>query len=127
MNRYRSYMDRIRLGLEYCDGIEVANAGNEPLDDARAWLYAQEFGLVMTAGSDNHRGADWPLYGVMTEKRLTNIGDYVRMIMNRSKLQLYIPEGRLSFDGIPEIDDRHRAYRLNAQEEDIPAGKEWIG
>lgn len=124
--RIRDYMDRIRLGLHYCDGIEVANAGNMPLDDARALLYAREFGLVTTAGSDNHCGANWPLYGVELEKRLTSIGDYVKIILERKHVGLHIPEGRLVMPGKPEIDERHRAYMLDSSERDVPAGKEWI-
>ena len=119
-------MDRIRLGLLYCDGIEVANAGNEPLDDARAWKYGREKGLLMTAGSDNHCGTNWPLYGVILEKRLTSIADYVKIIMEKSSVQLYIPDGRLEINGIPEMDERHRAYMLDANEQDVPAEKEWI-
>ena len=34
--RMRNYMDKIRLGAQFCDGIEVANAGNEAVEDARA-------------------------------------------------------------------------------------------
>ena len=125
--RMRSYMDRIRLGLRFCDGIEVANAGNDPLDDARAWRYGKEHNLVMTAGSDNHCGANWPLYGVALGKRLTSIDEYVKMILEKDvTIQPHIPEGRLELTGVPEIDDRHRAYMLDADERDIPAGKEWI-
>ena len=124
--RIRKYMDRIRLGLLYCDGIEVANAGNDQLDDARAWKYGRENDLLMTAGSDNHTGADSPLYGVCLEKRLTSIEDYVRIIMEKHPVQLHIPEGRLVLDGTPEMDERHMAYMLDANEQDIPAEKEWI-
>ena len=124
--RMRHYMDRIRLGLRFCDGIEAANAGNQPLDDARAWRFGQEYGLVMTAGSDNHCGTGWPLYGVSLEKRLTCIQDYVRMILNREQIGLIVPEGRFELEDTPEIDERHRAYMLDAGEKDLPAGKEWI-
>ena len=125
--RMRHYMDRIRLGLYFCDGIEAANAGNEPLDDARAWRYGKELGLLMTAGSDNHCGEGWPAYGVTTEKRLTSINDYVTMIMERYPFGLYIPEGRFEPADIPEIDERHRAFMLDLSERDVPAEKEWIG
>ena len=125
--RLRNYMDRIRLGLRFCDGIEVANAGNDPLDDARAWRYGKEHNLVMTAGSDNHCGANWPLYSVALGKRLTSIDEYVKMILEREQMGLYVPEGRFNMNGIPEIDDRHRAYMLDQSEQDMPAGKEWIG
>ena len=124
--RMRDYMDRIRLGLLYWDGIEVANAGNHPLDDARAWRYGREYNLMMTAGSDNHCGANWPLYGVVLEKRLTSIADYVKIIRNRDSVQLHIPEGRLDLAEPPVIDNRHHAFMLDDQERDISAEKEWI-
>ena len=124
--RMRDYMDRIRLGLHFCDGIEVANAGNDQMDDARAWRYGREKGLLMTAGSDNHCGANWPLYGVVLEKRLTNIEDYVKIIMKKGSIQLHIPEGRLEFADPPVIDERHKALMLDEQEREHPAEKEWI-
>ena len=125
--RMRYYMDRVRLGLLFSDGIEAANAGNEQIDDARAWRYGREYGLVMTAGSDNHHSNGNPLYGVLLEKRLTSIADYVRMIMDKSEIGLYIPEGRFELAPGAEIDERHRAYMLDPSEKDVPAGKEWIG
>ena len=124
--RMRYYMDRIRLGLRFCDGIEAANAGNDQLDDARAWLYGQEFGLVMTAGSDNHRSPDSPLYGVLLEKRLTSIGDYVKIIREKYPVGLYIPEDRFEMPPEPVIEERYQAWMLDDSERDVPAGKEWI-
>ena len=124
--RMRFYMDRIRLGPEFADGIEVANAGNDQLDDARAWRYGREKGLVMTAGSDNHRCPASALFGVMLEKRLTSIDDYVKIILARNEIGLYVPEGRFELNGIPEIDERHKAYMLDPSGRDIPAMKEWI-
>lgn len=124
--RMRGYMNRIRIGVGLSDGIEVANAGNEPLDDARAWRYGTEQGLVMTAGSDNHRSPAEELFGVQLEKRLTSIDDYVKIILNRSRIGLYVPEGRFGLTGRPVIDERHRAYILDENGQDIPAPKEWI-
>ena len=124
--RIRDYMDRIRIGVGYSDGIEVANAGNEPLDDARAWRYGQEKGLVMTAGSDNHRSPATTLFGVRLEKRLTSIDDYVKIILEKEEIGLYVPEGRFELTGSPEIDERHKAYLLDASGRDVPAAKEWI-
>ena len=123
--RMRPYMDRIRLGPEFADGIEVANAGNDPLDDARAWRYGREKGLVMTAGSDNHRSPAAMLFGVALEKRLTSIDDYVKMILNQNEIGLYVPEGRFELTGIPEIDERHKAFMVESSGRVIPAPKEW--
>ena len=124
--RIRDYMDRIRLGADFADGIEAANAGNEPLDDARAWRFGMEKGLVMTAGSDNHRSPTETLFGVVLEKRLTSIFDYVKIILERNQIGLFIPEGRFKLSGTPEIDERHKAYLLDDCGQDIPASKEWI-
>ena len=96
------------------------------MDDARAWRYGREKGLVMTAGSDNHCGANWPLYGVVLEKRLTSIADYVKIIMGKHSVQLHIPEGRLDFAAPPVIDERHKALMLDELEQEAPAEKEWI-
>ena len=123
--RMRPYMDRIRLGALFCDGIEAANAGNEALDDARALRYGMEKGLVMTAGSDNHHSPAETLYGVILESRLTSIEDYVRMILNHEKIGLHVPESRFQLTEKPELDERHHAYYLDSREKDVPAAKDW--
>ena len=50
--RIRGYMDRIRIGTAYSDGIEAANAGNEPLDkhQDRAVVHKRR---AKRAGSEN--------------------------------------------------------------------------
>lgn len=125
--RIRGYMDRIRLGLHFCDGIEVANAGNEQLDDARAIRYGREQGMIMTAGSDNHWSTPIsPIYGIELEKRLTRIEDYVKIILEKGPIGLHVPEERFMMPDDVEIDERHRAWMLNQSEQDVPAPKEWI-
>ena len=126
--RIRDYMDRIRVGLPFCDGIEAANAGNKPVDDARAIRMGRELGLVMTAGSDNHWSRpEATIYGVALEKRLTSIGDYVKIITNRSEpIGLHVPDERFVIPGDFEMDDRHRAWMLDEKEEDVPADRQWL-
>ena len=124
--RMRNYMDRIRLGLHFCDGIEAANFGNDALDDARAMRYGREFGLVMTAGSDNHHSPAKETYGVLLPRKLTCIQDYVQMILNREKIGLYVPEERFAMEPGMIPDERRKAYMLDINEKDVPAGKEWM-
>lgn len=124
--RIRTYMDRIRLAPQFCDGIEAANAGNLALDDARAYRFGKERGMVMTAGSDNHLSPSDTLYGVLLEKRLTTIDEYVKIIMNHEPIGLYVPKERFELPDLPEIDDRHHAYLLDDSEKEFPAGQEWI-
>ncbi len=123
--RMRDYMNRIRLGILYCDGIEAANAGNAQEEDARALRYGTENRLVMTAGSDNHLSPFFPLFGVQLEKRLTSIQDYVTMILNRETIQLYVPDHRFDLPEVFPLDERHTAWMLDADEKDIPSEKQW--
>ena len=125
--RMRGYMDRIRLGTLFCDGIEAANLGNEQMDDARAYRMGKAEGLVMTAGTDNHKSppAQAP-YGVILEERMREIGDYVRAILNREPIGLHVPAERfaLSQEGAP--DERHTAYMLDENEKEFPAAQQWL-
>ena len=125
--RMRRYMEKIRLGLRYCDGIEVANAGNEPLDDARAIRLGQELGLVMTAGTDNHCSPCPQAFGVSLEKRLTSIEDYVNIIMHHGHIGLHVPKERFMIEPGILLDERHRTWILDENEHDVSAGREWIG
>ncbi|MBR6165356.1 MAG: PHP domain-containing protein [Clostridia bacterium] len=124
--RIRGYMLDIKLGYLYCDGIEAANAGNEALDDARAMILGRERNMVMTAGSDNHCSPAHTVYGIELEKRLTSIQDYVKIIMERGTIHLHVPEARFQLAERPVLDERHKAFLLNEQEQVVPAQKEWI-
>lgn len=119
------YMNRIRIGLEFCDGVEVANVGNDPQDDARCMLMAKEKNLVMIAGSDNHRSPAKEIYGVELDRKLNGIEDFVHLILDRGPIGLHVPESRFEMPPF-ELDDLHRAYFLNSQEQDVPAGNEWL-
>ena len=125
--RIRGYMEKIRLGLRFCDGIEAANAGNEQLDDARAIRLGREYGLVMTAGSDNHWSRpESPIYGVALEKRLTSIADYVKIILNKGPIGLHVPEERFAVPEDAVMDERHLAWMLDENEQDVLTDKEWV-
>ena len=86
----------------------------------------KELGLVMTAGSDNHRSpVDGP-YGVELEKRLTSIQDYVNIILNRYRIGLHVPDDRFILPAEGEPDARHCAFALDEQELDILSAKQWM-
>ncbi len=114
--RMRAYMDIIRIGDLFADGAEAANAGNWPLDDARAYAYARRKNLLMTAGSDNHHSPKEQVFGVELEEKLTCIQDYARVILERKPIGLHVPEDRWVMPEW-ERDERHRAWRLNEREE----------
>ena len=126
--RMRNYMRYIRLGLAYCDGAEVANAGNHQVNDTYAYHYATEFGLVMTAGSDNHNsakvGSREDLFGVSLDRRLTSIGDYVQLILTHGPIGLHVPPERFQAD--PVSSEKLTSYWVDENEELRPTGRLWI-
>lgn len=127
--RDRGYIPKILLGKRFSDGIEVANAGQFPYNDAAALRYAQEYDLLMIAGSDNHlsNGEKWQpdkLMGIELENRLENIGDLVSIIRNRGPIGLHVPEGRFTVQ--PEDQLKVEVCWLDENENAIPDHREWL-
>ena len=122
-----SYMHYIRLGLRFCDGVEVANAGNHPINDIYAWNLAHEKHLIMTAGSDNHNS--YPvhgkpeLFGVEWDEPLRDIHDFVDRILAGQQPGLYFPRSRLTEDISGE--EPLVSYMLDEKEELVPTGRTW--
>lgn len=126
--RNRDYIKVIRLGLQFCDGIEAANAGNFLHNDAMAYRYAREYGLPMTAGSDNH-SVHWTeknedtVMGVALDKPLASIQDFVQIIRSRGPIGLKVPEGRFDLqDDFPELE----TYWLDENEQPYPTNRSWL-
>ena len=123
--RWRGYMTRVRVAPMYCDGVEVANAGNFPMSDLYAWNYAKEFGKPMTAGSDNHDSTreDQPKFATGLEKRITDIREYAAIIRAGGSVTPVFPHERLTGDMsdqfIPET------YWVDEQENLRPTGRTW--
>ena len=127
--RDRGYIPRILLGKEFCDGIEVANAGQNPVNDYAALRYAREFDLLTIAGSDNHHSYSerWTadkVMGIALDKPLESIHDLVRIIRNREPIGLHIPEGR--FDIAPEDQLVLDAFWLDKNENAVPTNRDWV-
>ena len=126
--RMRGYISCIRLGMRFADGAEVANAGNPPVQDRYAWHYAREYGLLMTAGSDNHNSAKITdasqLFGVELPRRLESARDYAEMILRREPIGLHIPADR--FEVAPEDDAHLESFWLTEDERIVPTGRSWF-
>jgi len=126
--RDRDYIPRVLLCSQFCDGIEAGNGGNLHDQDAAAWRYAQEYGLVMTAGSDNHsvlRAEQYPdrIYGVALDKPLTDIHDFVSLILHRGSIGLHVPQSRFIPSEEPPV---ITTYWLDEQETPYPTGRSWL-
>lgn len=128
--RDRDYIKYILLGLKYCDGIEVANTGNKPFFDVRAKRYAEDYGLLVTAGSDNHHHAKAvpeKLMGIEVDEPLTDIWDYARRIRSRAAIRPHIPAGWM--DVTPDPAECAPAFWVDESDPDMrrrPTGKDFL-
>ena len=78
--REASYIDHIHLFPRHIDGVEIINASMPPEVNRRAEWYAREYGLQMSAGSDNHSGKREKLAGIYLPERITSMQDFCRLV-----------------------------------------------
>lgn len=78
--REASYIDHIRLFPRHIEAVEVINSSN-PSDfmNDLARIYADTYGLLYTAGSDNHFAGDYKHdFGAMTfSHRIESVEDFI--------------------------------------------------
>lgn len=73
----------IPVDAAYVDAIEVFNSNPRHENHTeKAFAFAKEYGLPMTAGSDSHRHEDIARSGIVSSCEVKNAEDYVRLIMN---------------------------------------------
>lgn len=126
--RTRHYIQHVRLAPQYCDGIEAANAGNKPANDAYALRYGQMMRFPMTAGSDNHYSRPGMLesgaiMGISLERKLSGIGDLVQLMRSGGSIKMNVPEQRFYPDDVPDIE----SFYLDESERIVPTGRRGIG
>ena len=91
--REAHYIDHIRLFPRSVDGVEVINSSQSGEANEMASLYARHYGLLETAGSDNHWGSGvfgklqekgylTKIAGMETETEITCVQDYIRQVKN---------------------------------------------
>lgn len=79
------YIDTIRLYPEHVDAVEVINSSHtDPKFDERALAYAQKHNLLMTAGSDSHHLDGLHGGGMVFNKKINSIGDFIRAIKEQT-------------------------------------------
>lgn len=79
------------LPADLIDGIEVCNANNNSLEDARAVAYANRLELPRIAGSDSHVAGQEERYGILSPHRLRTNEDLIDTLC-RADYELYIPD-----------------------------------
>lgn len=76
--REAPYIRKIRLFPNLTDAVEAINMRNpETLYDKSAYNYAKEHGLAMTSGSDSHDSETLPGGGILFEKDIVSIEDFI--------------------------------------------------
>ena len=76
--RERDYLSDIKLApAAAIDGVEIYNAANKPNMNALGYEFALPLGLPMTAGSDIHFYNDNDMGGMLFEKKIESIKDFV--------------------------------------------------
>ncbi len=77
------YIDHIRLYPRHVDAIEIINANRTPLENQMARLYAENYGLQMMAGSDNHMGSrQVHLAGLQSETPIHSVSEFIEGMKN---------------------------------------------
>jgi hypothetical protein len=97
--RDRDYIPAIHLGLKRADAFEAYNAGNDAEFDAQALAFIERHGLSMTSGSDIHHAEqfeDEELGGVIFDRKLHSIKDYVEAIRSGAPRRLRVPRDRFN-------------------------------
>ena len=96
--RERDYLTDIKLvPASAIDGVEIYNAANKANMNALAFEYALGLGLPVTAGSDIHFYNDNDMGGMLFEKKIKSIADYVEAIKSNSGIPVRrSPDGTIT-------------------------------
>ena len=79
--REAAYIDHLRLFPRFIDAVEVINASRSKFENDMADHYADAYGLLKTAGSDNHSGASKrTLAGVECDEPIESVADFVEKL-----------------------------------------------
>lgn len=82
--REAGYIDHIRLFPRSAHGVEIINACRTDFENEMASLYAQKYGLLTFAGSDNHCGQNAKqLAGVCTQEPVLDECDFVQRVKEK--------------------------------------------
>lgn len=88
------YIHEIHLAPDLVDAVEGFNAGNQMDWNILGMRYARLSGLPVTAGSDNHHAEQMSretLAGVVFDRPLNGVHDYVDAIRRRRPFRALIP------------------------------------
>lgn len=85
--RQRPYLEGIGLYPNFIDAVEGINSSNPRVQNERGIWFAKQFDFPLTAGSDVH-GVKAIGGGMLCEKKIISIQDYIDLIRNREPYEL---------------------------------------
>ena len=87
--RQDKHIDHIRLFPHCIEGVETINACRTELENRMADIFADAYGFVKTAGTDNHICSRIThLAGMESETPLVDEADFIRRVRN-SEMKLF--------------------------------------
>ena len=85
----RSFIDHIKLLPRCVDAVEVVNVGKTSFQNSMANLYADAYGLLKTAGSDNHSAGGRNNYaGIECSEPINSVSDFIAKL-REGKISLF--------------------------------------
>ena len=85
------YIDHIRIYPDCIDGMEVVNANRTESENKIAMIYADEYKLLKTAGSDNHLASAQIHFAAMaSETPIVSEEDFIKRIKSNKLSIFYI-------------------------------------
>lgn len=95
--RERDYLSDIKLAPTASDGVEVYNAANSANMNALGFEYCTKLGLPMTAGSDIHYFHDKEMGGMLFEKKIGSVKEFVKAVLNKEGIPVSVaPDGKIT-------------------------------
>lgn len=90
--REANYIDHIRLFPRRVHGVEIINACRTDFENKMAAIYAENYGLLTFAGSDNHSAEmQTRLAGMESEAPIADEHDFVNSVQN-GKMKIFTLE-----------------------------------
>ena len=87
--RQDKHIDHIRLFPHCIEGVETVNACRTELENRMADIFADAYGFVKTAGSDNHIASRLThLAGMESDTPLVDEADFIRRVRN-SEMKIF--------------------------------------
>ena len=99
--REANYIKMIRLLPRNVDGVEAPNACRTEFENLMGKKYAEDYGLLNFAGSDNHVADKLRhLAGIASETRFNDVSDMIEAVRARRVLRFELD---VSEDGKPDV------------------------